>query len=129
MVDIVDKHHRGSFRASIGHELDERELAGWKLFVSRCDRLHSHVEMLKEYLLQIRELYQSQIEVEQNKTMTFLTVVTTIFLPLTLIAGWYGMNFSEMLALHWRYGYLAVILISAGIVAAEIIYFRRKKML
>ena len=38
------------------HELDERELSSWKLFVSRCDRLHSHVEMLKEYLLQIREL-------------------------------------------------------------------------
>ena len=48
------------------HELDERELSSWKLFVSRCDRLHSHVEMLKEYLLQIRELYQSQIELQQN---------------------------------------------------------------
>ena len=107
----------------------EEETRSWQLYINRTDRLHNHCERLREYLLQIRELYQSQIEVEQNKTMTFLTVVTTIFLPLTLIAGWYGMNFSEMLALHWRYGYLAVILISAGIVAAEIIYFRRKKML
>ena len=47
MMNIGDQ-----MQASIGHELDERELAGWKLFVSRCDRLHSHVEMLKEYLLQ-----------------------------------------------------------------------------
>lgn len=111
------------------HELDERELSGWKLFVSRCDRLHSHVEMLKEYLLQIRELYQSQIELQQNKVMTFLTVVTTIFMPLTLIAGWFGMNFPDMLMFRWKYGYLFVILLSITLVVAEYFYFRRKKML
>ena len=111
------------------HELDERELSSWKLFVSRCDRLHSHVEMLKEYLLQIRELYQSQIELQQNKVMTFLTVVTTIFMPLTLIAGWFGMNFPDMLMFRWKYGYLFVILLSITLVEAEYFYFRRKKML
>ena len=111
------------------HELDERELSSWKLFVSRCDRLHSHVEMLKEYLLQIRELYQSQIELQQNKVMTFLTVVTTIFMPLTLIAGWFGMNFPDMLMFRWKYGYLFVILLSITLVVAEYLYFRRKKML
>ena len=111
------------------HELDERELSSWKLFVSRCDRLHSHVEMLKEYLLQIRELYQSQIELQQNKVMTFLTVVTTIFMPLTLIAGWFGMNFPDMLMFRWKYGYLFVILLSITLVVAEYFYFRRKKML
>ena len=124
MMNIGDQ-----MQASIGHELDERELAGWKLFVSRCDRLHSHVEMLKEYLLQIRELYQSQIEVQQNKVMTFLTIVTTIFMPLTLIAGWFGMNFPNMLMFQWKYGYLFVILLSVSIVVAEFFYFRRKKML
>ena len=124
MMNIGDQ-----MQASIGHELDERELAGWKLFVSRCDRLHSHVEMLKEYLLQIRELYQSQIEVQQNKVMTFLTIVTTIFMPLTLIAGWFGMNFPNMLMFQWKYGYLFVILLSVSIVVAEFFYFRSKKML
>ena len=124
MMNIGDQ-----MQASIGHELDERELAGWKLFVSRCDRLHSHVEMLKEYLLQIRELYQSQIEVQQNKVMTFLTIVTTIFMPLTLIAGWFGMNFPNMLMFQWKYGYLFVILLSVSIVVAEFFYFRHKKML
>ena len=111
------------------HELDERELSSWKLFVSRCDRLHSHVEMLKEYLLQIRELYHSQIELQQNKVMTFLTVVTTIFMPLTLIAGWFGMNFPDMLMFRWKYGYLFVILLSITLVVAEYFYFRLKKML
>ena len=108
------------------HELDERELSSWKLFVSRCDRLHSHVEMLKEYLLQIRKLYQSQIELQQNKVMTFLTVVTTIFMPLTLIAGWFGMNFPDMLMFRWKYGYLFVILLNITLVVAEYFYFLMK---
>lgn len=124
MMNIGDQMQSG-----MGHELDEREQAAWKLFVGRCDRLHSHVEMLKEYLLQIRELYQSQIEVQQNKVMTFLTIVTTIFMPLTLIAGWFGMNFPNMLMFQWKYGYLFVILLSVSIVIAEFFYFRHKKML
>lgn len=109
--------------------MDEEQVRNWQLYINRTDRLHDHCERLREYLLQIRELYQSQIEVRQNKIMTFLTVVTTIFLPLTLIVGWYGMNFPDMFALRWRYGYPAVILISVGVVAAEIIYFHKKKML
>ncbi|MEI3581040.1 MAG: CorA family divalent cation transporter [Acutalibacteraceae bacterium] len=124
MMNIGDQ-----MQAYIDMELDSREQAGWKLFVSRCDRLHSHVEMLKEYLLQIRELYQSQIEVQQNRIMTFLTIVTTIFMPLTLIAGWFGMNFPNMLMFQWKYGYLFVIVLSVSIVVAEFFYFRRKKML
>lgn len=83
----------------------------------------------RNILLQIRELYQSQIELQQNKVMTFLTVVTTIFMPLTLIAGWFGMNFPDMLMFRWKYGYLFVILLSITLVVAEYFYFRRKKML
>ena len=49
------------------------------------------------------------------------------FLPLTLLTGWYGMNFTGMPELSWRYGYLSVIIAAAIIVAAEIIYFKKKK--
>ena len=101
----------------------------WQLFTNRAERLHNHVEMLREYLRQIRELYQAQIDVQQNRVMTILTVVTTLFLPLSLIAGWYGMNFPNIPILHQPWGYAAVAAVSAGIVAAEIIYFKRKKML
>lgn len=110
-------------------QMEAEELRGWQLYANRADRLHNHAEMLREYLLQIRELYQSQIELRQNRIMALLTVVTTIFLPLTLITGWYGMNFPNMLALRWKYGYLVVILLGAAIVALEIFYFKRKKML
>ena len=59
--------------------------------------------------------------------MKVLTVLTAIFSPLTLITGWYGMNFSVMPETTWKYGYLFVMLICVIVVAAEIIYFKKKK--
>lgn len=79
-------------------------------------RLHSETMMLREYCTQVGEIYQSQLDMHQNKIMKILTIVTTIFLPLTLIVGWYGMNFTNMPELRWQYGYPAVILLSAVIV-------------
>ena len=61
--------------------------------------------------------------------MNALTVITAIFMPLTLIAGWYGMNFTQMPELAWQYGYPLVIIISVLIVVAEIHYFKKKKLL
>ena len=116
-------------QANISQALTREECAGWQLYAGRSERLHDHVEMLREYLLQLRELYQSQIEVQQNRVMSILTVVTTIFLPLTLIAGWYGMNFPGMPEFGWKYGYPTVILISILIIVLEILYFKKKKML
>ena len=57
------------------------------------------------------------------------TVITTIFMPLTLIAGWYGMNFRYMPELEWRYGYLAVFVLSAAVIICCLILFKRKKWL
>ena len=56
-------------------------------------------------------------------------MVTTIFLPLTLIVGWYGMNFKYMPELNWKYGYLAVILLSAVIVFFCVRICRKKHFL
>ena len=116
-------------QANISQALTREECAGWQLYAGRSERLHDHVEMLREYLLQLRELYQSQIDLQQNRVMSILTVVTTIFLPLTLIAGWYGMNFPGMPEFEWKYGYPAVIVISILIIVLEILYFKKKKML
>ncbi len=110
-------------------ELSAEERMAWQLFTNRACRLHDHVELLKEYLVQIRELYQALIDVQQNKVMSILTVVTTIFLPLTLIAGWYGMNFPDMPEFAWPYAYPAVALASVLITTSEIVFFRKKKML
>ena len=66
-------------QTSVNGGLSEEEKAQWQLFSNRAERLHDHVEMLREYLVQIRELYQSLIAVQQNQVMSILTVVTTIF--------------------------------------------------
>ncbi len=92
----------------------------------RADRLLSTTQSLKEYSLTLRELYQAQIDLRQNQTMKFLTVVTTVFLPLTLIAGWYGMNFSNMPALNSSFGYPIIIAVCIVIVIMEVILFIRK---
>ena len=59
--------------------------------------------------------------------MKILTIVTTIFLPLTLVAGWYGMNFSNMPELSWKYGYPAVMVISLVIVMICLWTMKKKK--
>ena len=59
--------------------------------------------------------------------MKILTIVTTICLPLSLLAGWYGMNFEGMPELTWRYGYPAVIAAGALIVAICLWIMKKKK--
>lgn len=109
--------------------LDEEDRALFKLLSGRLSRLSSHVKNLRDYALQIREMYQTQNEVQQNEVMQLLTVVTTIFMPLTLITGWYGMNFANMPELRWKYSYLVVIAVGILIVVLEIIHFKKKKWL
>ena len=84
------------------------------------------VQNLKEYSMQLREMHQTQIDIRQNEIMKILTVVTTIFMPLTLIAGWYGMNFKNMPELDAKYGYIVVSAICLAIVAVEVWIFERK---
>ena len=61
--------------------------------------------------------------------MKIFTLVTVVFLPLTLLAGWYGMNFVNMPELRWRYGYPAVAIVGLAIAVGLVWYFKRKKWL
>ena len=61
--------------------------------------------------------------------MNLLTVVSAIFLPLTLLVGWYGMNFIYMPELRWAFGYPGVFVVAVLIVCIEIILFKKKKLL
>ena len=78
-------------------------------------------------MAQLREAYQSQLSIQQNDLMKIFTVVTAVFLPLTLLVGWYGMNFSNMPELSWKYGYPAVIVISLVIVMICLWIMKKKK--
>lgn len=95
---------------------------------SRTDRYLRNVGNLREYVAQMREAYQSQIDIQQNILMKVFTVVTAIFLPLTLLVGWYGMNF-RMPELQWKYGYPTVIAISVAVVIFLVWLFKKKKWL
>ena len=96
-------------------------------FLRKAENLRGETRMLHEYATQISSEYQAQVDIAQNRVMKVLTIVTAIFLPLSLIAGWYGMNFAEMPLLRWRYGYATVAAVSALVVALLIWYFKRKK--
>ena len=74
----------------------KRKSAVFQLLTERVNRLHDETLMLRDYCVQIREVYQSLIDERQNEIMKLLTIVTTIVLPLSLVAGWYGMNFTNM---------------------------------
>ena len=87
------------------------------------------VNSLLDYTNQIRETYESRLDVKQNRIMTILTVVTAIFMPLTLIVGWYGMNFKYMPELEYKAAYPIVIAISIIIVIVSLVFFKKKKWL
>lgn len=109
--------------------LNRAERAAWQRATTRAARLRDEAETLREYILQLWQVYQSRIELEQNRVVTLLTVVTTLFLPLSLVAGWYGMNFDSMLAPNSAWGYPMVAAACLVLVAAELLFFRRKGML
>lgn len=109
--------------------LTREESRLFALLADQADRLLKRSQTLKEYSLQLRELYQTQIEVQQNDTMKWFTVITTLFAPLTLITSWFGMNFQNMPGLDTRWGYYAIIALSLAIVIGELILFKRKKWL
>ena len=101
----------------------------FRLFIDRAERLHEESMSLRDYTMQLRDLYKAQLDLKQNRIMTVLTVVTTIFMPLTLIVGWYGMNFVYMPELKWEGSYPVVIAVSILIVVLSLIFFKRKKWL
>ena len=109
--------------------LSEKTIKRLTILGARTDRYLNKVSNLQELVSQIQETYQSQLSIQQNDLMKIFTVITAIFLPLTLIVGWYGMNFVYMPELQWPYSYPVMIVISCGIVIALVCYFKYKKWL
>jgi magnesium transporter len=87
------------------------------------------VESYRDMLSGMLDVYLSSISNKMNEVMKVLTIFAAIFIPLTFVAGIYGMNFSFMPELGWRWGYFAVLLVMAVIGASMLVYFRRKRWL
>lgn len=107
----------------------QENLRYFRLFIDRAARLHDTSMSLRDYTMQLRDLYKAHLDIKQNRIMTVLTVVTTIFMPLTLIVGWYGMNFRFMPELEWKGSYPVIIILSVLIVIISLIFFKKKKWL
>ena len=135
--DIRDLMTHYNQLIDLGEELEENEnnffsqknLRYFRLFISRVERFNDRAASLRDYTVQIRDLYKSHLDIKQNRIMTVLTVITSIFMPLTLIAGWYGMNFKYMPELDWKWSYPVVTGVCLLIVIIALIFFKKKKWL
>jgi len=107
----------------------EKNLHHFRAMRDKVARLSANAQLLRESLVQVREAYMAALDYSANRIMKVFTVVTTIFLPLTLIVGWYGMNFRYMPELTSRFGYPSVIILSVMVVILGLLFFKKKNLL
>ncbi|MDI6687060.1 MAG: magnesium/cobalt transporter CorA [Desulfobacterales bacterium] len=87
------------------------------------------IESFRDVLSSMVDMYLSTISNKMNEVMKVLTIIATIFIPVTFIAGVYGMNFKYMPELDWKWGYYGVWFIIASVIISMICYFKRKSWL
>ena len=90
-------------------------------------RVIDTVESYRDIVSSLLDIYLTSISNRMNAVMKVLTIIATIFIPLTFVAGIYGMNFKHMPELEWRSGYALVLLVMIAIAVGMIMYFRKKK--
>jgi len=85
------------------------------------------IETYRDMLSAMLDIYLSSVGNRMNQVMKVLTIIATIFIPMTFLAGIYGMNFKYMPELEWRYAYLVFWIVVSVVLIAMIAYFKRKK--
>ncbi|MGB4439042.1 MAG: CorA family divalent cation transporter [Sedimentibacter sp.] len=123
LIDIVEDLTKNE-----NNILDEKSISHFVILFNRIERLNRKVGNLRDYATQIRESYQAQLEINTNNTMKLFTVLSAVFLPLTFIVGWYGMNFTYMPELHWKFGYIFVMVLSVSVLVFCLWLFKKKKL-
>ena len=120
------------FDAMLENEADlfaAKQLYHFRTARDKIARLSANAQLLRDSLVQVREAYMAALDYSANRIMKVFTVVTTVFLPLTLIVGWYGMNFKYMPELSSKFGYPAVIILSVLVVVLSLLFFKKKSLL
>lgn len=105
---------------------EERQL---HTFIDKSRRLDTKVYTLLDYCKQIRESFRAEIDMRMNRVMKTLTVITTLFMPVTVISAWYGMNFRGMPELSSPFGYWIVTGVTLLFTVSAIVFCRYKKLL
>ena len=94
---------------------------------NRLLRLSADAQALRDQVAELRMGYQERIDLRQNSVISLLTVVTSVFTPLTLVTGWYGMNFSHMPELEVPHAYSVIIALLVAVVTAEVAFFKYRR--
>ena len=117
-VTVIDRKTNAYIEArNINYFLEIKDLC--LTLIDRCDAIISSLDSSTNLFFSVQGH-------RMNQVMKILTVVATIFIPLTFIAGIYGMNFDNMPELHWKFGYAAVWLLIIIVLTGMILYFKRK---
>ncbi|NER11246.1 magnesium transporter [Muriicola jejuensis] len=102
-----------------------------KLFLrdvlDHCLEINESLQIYREMVMSLMEMYMSNVSNKMNEVMKVLTVMASIFIPLTFIVGIYGMNFDNMPELHWQNGYYMVWGLMIFVLIVMLIYFRKRK--
>ena len=98
-----------------------------QLMIKDVNSLINHADFSFQRLDYIQDAALGLINIEQNEIVKIFSVAAVVFMPATLIASIYGMNFSIMPELHWKYGYPAIILVSVAVVVLSLWVCKKKK--
>jgi magnesium transporter len=109
--------------------IEEVTLVFLKDIYDHTIRIIETAETYRDITSGIMDVYLSSVSNKMNEVMKTLTIIATIFIPLTFIAGVYGMNFRNMPELAWEWGYPAAWIMMALVSAFMLMYFRRKRWL
>jgi magnesium transporter len=122
--EMVHRLSRGEFPL-----VTNEEVAYYRNVYDHLERAADLTESYRDILTGLLDAYLSMASNRLNEVMKILTILATFFLPITFVAGVYGMNFDHMPELHWKYGYAFAWLIMIAISALMYMFFRRKKWL
>ncbi len=97
--------------------------------LDHCIEINESLQIYREMSMSLMEMYMTNMSNKMNEVMKVLTIMASIFIPLTFIAGIYGMNFDNMPELHMKNGYYIVWAVMIALFIGMMIYFKRKKWL
>ena len=122
--DIVNGLSRGEYAL-----ISERAQIYYRNVYDHLVRIEMLVRDLRDMAESALSTYLSSVSNRMNEVMKVLTLIATIFIPLTFIVGIYGMNFANMPELQWRYGYFGILIVMAVIGITLLVHFRRRRWL
>lgn len=107
--------------------LQHQNLAFWRDLYDQAVQVMDRLDTARESLASMHDTYLSSLSIRMNEVMKVLTIISTIFIPLTFIAGVYGMNFKNMPELEWQPGYFVILGVMVTIAVCLMVYFRRQR--